>query len=227
MLAAFPGDGVDEPGIFRWTEARRNLLAGLCVLIFVLALTDFFSQHQLVSIQGLKFAVSLGVLALLAFSQYRRKKAGWSLALLLLCYTTAFCWHQVRSFKENQEFQRTLPVNQSWAEMTSWIRNSTLHGPFLLPMDDHDHVDNFQLQSRRKAWVDWKQGAAVMWSPAFYWQWSSRLREVSALRTPAEMASYARAHGIRYVILHAPEPEAPAACRLLKRTPNYVLYEVR
>jgi hypothetical protein len=227
MLAAFPGDGVDEPGIFRWIEARRNLLAGLCILLFMLALTDFFSQHQLASIQGLKLAVSLGVFALLAFGQYRRMDVGWSLALLLLCYMTVFCWHQVRSFEENQEFQRTLPVNQSWAAMTSWIRSSSLKGPFLLPMDDNEHVDYFQLQSRRKAWVDWKQGAAVMWSPAFYWQWSTRLREVSALRTPAEMASYARAHGIRYVILHAPAPEAPAACRLLKRTPHYVLYEVR
>lgn len=226
MLAAFPGDGVDEPGLFRWIEAHRKLLAGLCVLLFVLALTDFFSQHQLASIQGLKLAVSLGVLALLAFGQYRRMEAGWSLTLLLLCYTTVFGWHQVRSFEENQQFQRTLPVNQSWAELTSWIRRSSLQGPFLLPMDDHDHVDYFQLQSRRKVWVDWKQGAAVMWSPAFYWQWSTRLREVSALHSPAEMVQYARAHGIRYVVLHAPAAGVPAACRLLKRTPGYVLYEV-
>lgn len=230
MLAALPGGGFaarfDRWGIFRWIEVPRKLLAGLCVLLFVLALTDFFSQYQLASIQGLKLTVSLGVFALLAFGQYRRTAVGWSLAFLLLCYTATFCWHQVRSFEENQRFQLTLPVNQSWAELTSWIRNSRLHGPFLLPMDDNDHVDYFQLQSRRKVWVDWKQGAAVMWSPAFYWQWSTRLREVSALRTPAEMVSYARAHGIRYVVLHAPAAGVPASCRLLKRTPNYVLYEV-
>jgi hypothetical protein len=230
MLAALTGGGFaarfDRWGIFRWIEARRKLLAGLCVLLFVLALTDFFWQHQLASIQGLKLTVSLGVFALLAFGQYRRTAVGWSLAFLLFCYTAAFCWHQVRSFEENQRFQRTLPVNQSWAELTSWIRISRLHGPFLLPMDDHDHVDYFQLQSRRKVWVDWKQGAAVMWSPAFYWQWSTRLREVSALRTPGEMVSYARARGIRYVVLHASVAGVPASCRLLKRTPNYVLYEV-
>ncbi|TNJ39076.1 hypothetical protein FGF66_05745 [Chlorobaculum thiosulfatiphilum] len=230
MLAALPGGGFaarfDRWGIFRWIEAPRKLLAGLCVLLFALALTDFFWQHRLASIQGLKLTVSLGVFALLAFGQYRRTAVGWSLAFLLFCYTAAFCWHQVRSIEENQRFQRTLPVNQSWAELTSWIRSSRLHGPFLLPMDDHDHVDYFQLQSRRKVWVDWKQGAAVMWSPAFYWQWSTRLREVSALRTPGEMVSYARARGIRYVVLHASVAGVPASCRLLKRTPNYVLYEV-
>ncbi|WP_157098296.1 hypothetical protein [Chlorobaculum limnaeum] len=231
MLAALPGDGFvarfDRWGIFRWIEARRKQLASLCVLLFVLALTDFFWQHRLDAIQGFKLAVSLGVFALLVFGYNRRMEAGWSLAFLLLCYTTVFCWHQVRSFEENQRFQRTLPVNQSWVELTSWIRNSRLHGPFLLPMDDNDHVEYFQLQSRRKVWVDWKQGAAVMWSPDFHRQWSTRLREVSALRTPGELVSYARARGIRYVVLHAPEAGVPASCRLLKRTPGYVLYEVR
>ncbi|RXK88713.1 hypothetical protein EST62_02350 [Chlorobaculum sp. 24CR] len=230
MLLALPGDGVvtrfDRSGIFRWVRAWRRPLAFVCLALCVLALFSPIPPYPFILIQAGKLAVILGVSALLAFGRYRHVSVGGPVALLLLCFMVAMsCYKDI--FEEKLYANRKYPVRRSWTEMVSWIRNSSLHGPFLLPLDDIDHTDYFQLQARRKVWVSWRQGGAVMWYPSFYRQWSTRFREVSALHTPKEMVAYAKAHGIRYLLLHDPKASVPISCELLKRTPCYVLYEVR
>ena len=69
-------------------------------------------------------------------------------------------------------------------------------------------VTYFQLLSRQPVWVDWKQGAAVMWEPNFHDQWIQRHREVRSLKTPADFATYAQANGLRRFIV----PQAGATC---------------
>lgn len=231
LLLALPGDDFvnrfDRLGVFRWIGAWRGPLALLCVGVFVFALFSPVPPSPFILIKAGKLALFLGILGLLAFSHYRHMAVGSVVVLLLLCYTVAFTGYQVRDMKAKKLAKQSLPENRSWAEMVSWIRHSSLRGPFLLPMDDIDHTSYFQLQTRRRVWVSWRQGAAVMWSPSFYRQWSTRYRAVFALRTPKELAAYARAHDIRYLLLHDPDASVPPSCELLKRTSCYVLYEVR
>jgi hypothetical protein len=231
MLLAFTREGVvthfEGLGVFRRISAWRGTLALLCVGVFVFALFSPVPPYPFILIKAGKLALFLGILGLLVFSHYRHMAVGSVVVLLLLCYTVAFTGYQVKSFKKEELAEQNMPMNQSWEEMISWIRSSDLRGPFLLPMDDNGHTDYFQMQARRKIWVDFKQGAAVMWSPSFYYQWSTRYYEVAALHTPEEMVLYAKSHGIRYVLLHVPDENVSLSCELLKRTPFYVLYEVR
>lgn len=83
------------------------------------------------------------------------------------------------------------------------IKTSQLQGPFLFPVDTKHRplFDNFQLDAQRTVWVDWKQGAAVMWDPEFYWQWMPRFNEVNHLHTIDEFLAYARLKRIPYIIV--------------------------
>jgi hypothetical protein len=98
--------------------------------------------------------------------------------------------------------------------LLDWVRGSDLHGPFLFPVDSSGglntlgNFDDFQLRAGRTAWVEWRQGAAVMWDPSFEVQWMSRFREVSALRSPQEFYIYASSRNIPYFIL----PESWGTC---------------
>ena len=106
--------------------------------------------------------------------------------------------------------------------MVSWIIQSDVHGTVLLPIDD-PLADVFQLSARRPIWVDKKQGAAVMWSPSFYTQWSTRMKEVAALHTPTEYYQYAKDHRIPNVLLASTAGECPAPATTLRSTGRYVL----
>lgn len=112
-------------------------------------------------------------------------------------------------------------------ELTDWVRRQGVEGPFLLSLAGKDRgYDAFQLLSRQPVWVDWKQGAAVMWEPGFHDQWMQRYRDVSALRTPAEFASYAQAHGLRRFIVPQAGAVCPAAARQLFRNGAYLMCEL-
>jgi hypothetical protein len=58
----------------------------------------------------------------------------------------------------------------------------------------------FETAAERRLWIDLKAGAAVMWSPNFYHLWHDRVAEVTALPDHAARMSYARTHGIGFVI---------------------------
>jgi hypothetical protein len=58
----------------------------------------------------------------------------------------------------------------------------------------------FEAVSDRAVWIDFRQGAAVMWSPSNYAQWHRRVAEVNSLASPTARQEYARAHGIKYLI---------------------------
>ena len=87
---------------------------------------------------------------------------------------------------------------QSWKDAQQWAR---LHSPkeavFLVP----PNRQGFQLGSERNVWVDWRQGAAVMWSPSFYARWMARFPEVARLKTRSDFNAYASAHGIDYYVV--------------------------
>lgn len=58
----------------------------------------------------------------------------------------------------------------------------------------------FEAASRRRVWVDFKRGAAVMWRPSYYGQWRSRIDDIEALGTIKQKLDYAAASGIDYVV---------------------------
>ena len=98
-----------------------------------------------------------------------------------------------------------------WQEFTQWVRGSDLHGIFLVPPQIkinssqpqklYQPQDSFQLLARRAVWVDWKQGAAVMWSPSFHKQWMSRYKEISSLRNAEDLRDYATKNQIDYFVI--------------------------
>ncbi|MDR0779343.1 MAG: hypothetical protein LBF16_01435 [Pseudomonadales bacterium] len=121
-----------------------------------------------------------------------RRFAIGSMATLLVAMHAAVMWLLPRP-----AMPRTAE-DHDWIETTAWFRAQALPGPVLVPLNfagvTIDH--NFQLHARTPVWVDWKQGAAVMWSPAFYWIWHPRYNAVQQLQTPEQFADYARANGI-------------------------------
>jgi hypothetical protein len=112
--------------------------------------------------------------------------------------------------------EKVLAQSAAWDDMVAWVRQSDLKGPFLLPISKA--AEHFQLQARRVVWVDKNQGAAVMWAPAFYDQWSVRYREVRQLSNRAEMARYAMKHGIRNMIVSDSLDGCPAPFSMRKRS---------
>jgi hypothetical protein len=108
---------------------------------------------------------------------------------------------------------------QEWESVARWARASTPEGSlFLIPTtgpapaadlqdDDRQQAEAismaaavFESESRRRVWVDFKRGAAVMWQPSYYGEWRSRIDPVLQLRTLDERIAYARSHGITHVI---------------------------
>jgi len=105
----------------------------------------------------------------------------------------------------------------SKTEMINWVRNSQIPGPFLFPISGQngEGFDEFQLITQKPVWVDWKQGAAVMWEPSFYTQWMPRFKEVCSLETTEDFYTYATQKEIPYLVL----PKSIGAC-----PPNTIIF---
>jgi hypothetical protein len=95
----------------------------------------------------------------------------------------------------------------------AWARHNTDAGAeFLVPVEvKHRNgppslnvgleTDDFGLWAKRRLWVSAKQGAAVMWSPSYYWTWRTRVHEVEQLGALADRVGYACSHGIDFVVV--------------------------
>jgi hypothetical protein len=62
------------------------------------------------------------------------------------------------------------------------------------------NAGTFQYSSQRRVWVDFRNGAAVMWFPSYYHEWREKVLEVNRLTSPSLEAAYARKNGITYII---------------------------
>jgi len=58
----------------------------------------------------------------------------------------------------------------------------------------------FVSTAHRSVWIDFRDGAAVLWSPSYYAQWHRRVTEINSLPSFAARIAYARANNIGYII---------------------------
>lgn len=108
--------------------------------------------------------------------------------------------------------------DEAWFDVQAWARANTAPDTVFYAPDRF----GFATLSRRPVWWDHNQGAAVMWSPAYYAEWSSR-REMALRATGAgELAELAQTHGIRFVVRECEAFDASAATHFAVKYRNDV-----
>lgn len=187
--AGYGSAGTSAPQAWNWMAAAVTLLA-LGAEFQMVGFSAFFLLRWMVVL------VAIGVL----FAKGHRT----SLFVALVCGALVLVALSIARSRI-ESLARIEDRNRMAVDMMNWVRQSSLEGPFLLPTGKRygTMFDDFQLRTRKTVWVDWKQGAAVMWDPRFYWQWMPRIREVSALHTAQDLVAYARLKQIPYLVLPA------------------------
>lgn len=101
-----------------------------------------------------------------------------------------------------------------WSQLGAWARQTTpQQAAFLIPhakfkseagLSDVDTGEMmstvFEYAARRPAWIDFKRGAAAMWSPSYYSTWHQRVAEADALTSHRQRLAYARENNIAYIV---------------------------
>lgn len=197
-----------------WLWTRRHVVAGLLAALVILAgvwLWDWTWLNGLLWLAMGTWAVGLSCGTALR----------WFPWLILPVTVLSLLPHVSKS--PGVRLEDSHPAGLT--ELTTWVREQKVQGPFLLSLAGKDG-DYFQLLSRQPVWVDWKQGAAVMWEPNFHDQWMQRYREVRSLKTPADFATYAQANGLRRFIVPQAGATCPDAARQLFRNNAYLMCEL-
>jgi hypothetical protein len=154
-----------------------------------------------------------------------------ALALVLLGVVIV-SWRSITA-----NMQATAWVNE-WRSLATWAGSNTPPtSVFLLPtwnflggppsiksaVEDEAVLNAgiFEYASHRAVWVDFRNGAAVLWSPSYYGEWHPRVAEVNALGSHDEKIAYANANGIGYVVETCDEKPVSAP---IYRTARLCLY---
>lgn len=107
-----------------------------------------------------------------------------------------------------------------WVVLGQWLRQNTPADAMVLipptadmqpfrqgnasaPLEDPANVPGatiFEYEARRRVWVDFKQGAAVMWMPSYHEVFWPRIKEVMSLSSHGDKIRYAQLHGIDYLV---------------------------
>jgi len=206
--------------LLEWIKPYAN---GLVIVAVVGFWVVFFSRGGFGGTQFTKM-----ILALLAFYlilhkshfQHRERVLVFVIAIYCLMIPIRNSYWQYTGKISNAISEK----KQSWIDFVNMVKSSSLKGVFLVPINNNG--DLFQLQSRKSVWVDWKQGAAVMWAPSFYEQWMQRYIEVSNLKSADDFIAYAKDHRIQYVVLATENSKCPDFARLEISTKYYVLCSV-
>ncbi len=164
----------------------------------------------------------LGMLAMATEAALRR--SGWRRTLFRLDYAVGavlllFIWPRLAW--QDIETNRAIAAQTSgWTAVGDWARSATSpDAMFLIPtkplpsdsrpaaatmgnhaFDPTEGSEIFEYASHRRVWIDFRRGAAVLWTPSYYRSWQTRVSEVLALKTLADKIAYAREHGIDYVV---------------------------
>lgn len=98
----------------------------------------------------------------------------------------------------------------------AWLRAHTPPDTPYLPVG----IEGFGVMSRRPAWVDLQEGAAVMWRPDFLIAWGPRSRALKACADAACYAALARRNDVRWIVAMPGKIGDPAAVGLRLRFAN-------
>lgn len=180
------------------STTQINYFVTLLVVVAVIA--DLF--HIGISLSTLARWVL--VLSIIIAVILNNKTFASKVTLSILCSLLAALIITVtHKWKNSNPSETSIKSKTERAEMVQWVRESKLNGPFLFPVDSRfrDLFNEFQLVTKKPVWVDWKQGAAVMWEPSFYWQWMPRFEAVKSLKTSEELADYAVRNNIHHIVL--------------------------
>lgn len=219
-----PRVGSRSMAIVGFAERYAKSMTAVCVTLVIVELTRrFLGPDGSLQLVVVLFAFVLCILLALPGGEAVVLRRGL-LASTVVALAASFVYKSIPlpAYEYRYNILDAGELNKSWTEIERQIRNSEIAGPFLIPVDDRRGF-YFQLRARRKVWVDWKQGAAVMWAPSFYEQWARRYKEVSALGTPESFIDYARSNNIKNVLIHSTAGVCPAPASLKLRTAHLVL----
>ncbi|WFU41081.1 hypothetical protein QA640_00570 [Bradyrhizobium sp. CB82] len=144
-----------------------------------------------------------------ALPPYRRKLGYGMLAMAGGVLFPVCAWHY---FVFDRAYSAAA---REWADVGSWARTSTpTSATFIVPPRPNIEAEpspsitdialsragNFEFVSHRRVWVDYKRGAAAMWTPSYYSVWHERMTETAAANDHASRLGYAARKGIGYVV---------------------------
>jgi hypothetical protein len=171
-----------------------------------------------------------------AVPPYRRKLGYAMLAAAGCVLFPVGVWQY---FMFNQSYSEAA---QEWADVGSWARTSTPSSAIFIvpPRPDPDakplppvwrialsRAGNFEFISHRRVWVDYKRGAAAMWTPSYYAIWHQRMTETAELNDHAARMAYAAREGIGYIVEICDTLPSQDTDGALLRTSHLCVSEVR
>lgn len=190
------------------------LIAAGLLLIAALGLTGWLKETRVApSILGLIAAIGV-VLRPNTLARFRQGILFFALiSVASILAQRAYIWIATKD--------ESTKSRAPYLELARWVEAHGPNGPYLVPLKG---FEDFQHLARRPVWVEWKQGAAVMWQSSFYHQWMSRYSEIQAIGSTEALFAYARKNGIKYVVLKND------GCRALSVTifsnPSYAVCEL-
>lgn len=117
------------------------------------------------------------------------------------------------------------PSEQALMDVQAWVRHNTPSGTLFYAPD----AGAFSAFARRPVWWSWKEGAAVMWEPAFHEQWHARRLQAMQAKSLEDIAILAHREGIAYVLM--PTKRVPASVPdglvLVFQNQHYQVFAVR
>ena len=203
------------------------LAAGLSGIGFVVNAGVF----PLVALSSLSVFLMLGIIVYFALAKrgllpLLMLKTNFPVVLMSVFFVLPALWYGYGIFETRDKLNN---VEADWAALQGWVRNAALEGEFLIPLkiEGAKKVKDFQLEARVPVWVNWKQGAAVMWKPDFYEQWSPRYQEVGRLKDAADFYAYSCRRHIPFFVVQATGQLSFQFADALYRNGHFQLFKIR
>ena len=207
--------------LFAGATLGRSLKTNLLLLgLTAVAMIGGVLQHKMQAVA--EAAVVVGFMAMQ--SSLERLRSPRRSVLVALVAFVVVPYAIFRGFIRPLNSDSPRPVTDSVKEAARWARaNTDPQSVFLVPLRMEP---DFELWAKRTIWVDWKEGAAVMWAPSFYWTWWPRMQAVAALRDLPSKLDYACRNGIQYVVTERTGDKAPNFAPIVEQNSEFMILKL-